>query len=323
MRKMIRLSLAVVIGFNATSVSRADETNPENPIASQDNAATKPSALDHVAKEVGAAAAGNEMEAIETAEDAKATAPIEATKEVAVEKQWKPRQIVTLFRTPGGEPKHTKKTARVPYYTLSYQDVNRGGNTERVEVRQLAYRDQEVTVASSGTATLFCDEFSLKLSGESSETKYDFECPGRLKLQIDGMQIDCDSGKLSDGELQLENATVAIRGTVVASAHMAIHLDIKGVRTAEFGMVPPEGLDLQPPPHGVIAPLTPYPQKSYQPIPDDNFREGKEPAGDDFDGPFGLEEEPSDRSFRRTRSSKQNQPEFFPRPQFSPANTLN
>ena len=322
MRKMIRLSLAVVIGFNATSISRADETRPEKPIASQE-ATIKPSDLDDVTEEVETAAADKEMEAIETAEDAKATAPIEATKEVAVEEQWKPRQIVTLFRAPGGEPKHTKKTARVPYYTLSYQDVNRGGNTERVEVRQLAYRDQEVTVASPGTATLYCDEFSLKLSGESSETKYDLECPGRLKLQIDGMQIDCDSGKLSDGKLQLENAPFAIRGTVVTSAQMAIHLDIKGIRTADFGMVPPEGLDLQPPPYGVVTPLRPHPQNSYQPVPDDKFREGKEPAGEDFDGAFGREEEPSDRSFRRTRSSQQNQPEFFPRPQFSPANTLN
>lgn len=194
--------------------------------------------------------------------------------------EWKPQLIVTLFTTADGGPRQAKQTARVPYYTLSYQEVDRGGKKERVEVRELAYRDQEVTVATAGSATLFCDDFALSISKSGDAVTYGFECAGRLQLRFDGMILDCDSGKLTEGKLELVNARATHKGTAITSEKMTVGLAVKGVRTAEFGIaLPPEAFELIPP--GSVAPrivADPLPASKLFPTPDDSFSSFEEPA---------------------------------------------
>lgn len=251
---------------------------------------------------LGIACGDEAINAADTVESAKAIAsdadevtepvdePAATSESEAVE--WKPRHIVTLFRTPNGQPLQTKKTAKVPYYTLSYRDVNRGGRTERLEVRELAYRDEEVAIATAGTATLFCDDLVLRLGTGQAKSQYDFECTGRLQLHMDGMVIDCESGKLSNGKLQLENAEVTVRGTTFSSAQLAVEVDITGVKTAEFGMVPPQGFELMPPPLG--SPLQRFPSFVPPPkfVPSTSAGTYELDAGDD--GVFFAPDEPGD-----------------------------
>lgn len=237
MRSMMRLSLVLVVGF------------------------------------VTGTACGDEVRRVVVVADAtKSDAPKAKDSDVA---EWKPRHIVTLFRTPNGEPRQTKTTAKMPYYTLSYRDINRGGKTERWQVRELAYRDQEVARASAGTAVLFCDDLVLRLGAGLDSKKYAFECTGRLRLHIDDMVIDCDSGKLTEGKFQIENAEVTVKGTTISSAQLTISVDITGVKTAELGTVT-SGFELLPPPLGV--PINRFPSSVLVPAPgrafiDDDHRE--------------------------------------------------
>ena len=162
--------------------------------------------------------------------------------------EWKPLLIVTLMTTEDGAPLRSTRKVRVPAYKDSFSHVNQGGSIVRVPIRELIYKEQMVATSSAGTATLFCDDLALSVSKQPDAVGYSFECSGRLQLRLDGLLMDCDSGKLSNGKLELTNVRVVHAGTGIASEKSTVNINVKGVRTAEFGQqLPPESCDLVPP----------------------------------------------------------------------------
>ena len=168
--------------------------------------------------------------------------------EERVADEWKPRLALTLYTTLDGIPKKTTQKVKVPYYKLSYEDVEQNGKTERHAIRHVGFHERDVTVAKPAGATLFCDAVIVDIASQENELIYAFECTDRLQLRFDGMVIDGDSGKLVDGNLELVNAKMTHNGTELTSEKMNIALSVRGLKTSEFGMpVPPTSCDLIPP----------------------------------------------------------------------------
>ena len=231
----------------------------------------------------------------------------------AEDAEWKPVLIVTLMTTEDGAPLTSTRKVRVPAYKESVSHVNQGGNIVRVPTRELIYREQMVTTSSSGTATLFCDDLALSVSKQPDAVGYSFECSGRLQLRLDGLLMECDSGRLSNGKLELTNARVVHAGTEIASEKLTVSINVKGVRTAEFGQqLPPESCDLVPP--DFVQPPHFPPYVTPEPVPFGRGDVDRLNRGSTYEPDSSSEFSPRDSSVRDFRREDNGAPFDAPKP---------
>ena len=159
-------------------------------------------------------------------------------------KDWKPQLEVTLRIVPAGVAQAVKRTVRVPYYKVVYEQQEQGANRTQtptflppraVAVRKLAWREEEVMTSVAGIASVYCDELSVNITKDKDDLVYSFDCPGRIHVRFGQMILDCDSGKLSNGKLELVNAKMVHQGMDMTSDKMSLSLPVVGVKTAQFG----------------------------------------------------------------------------------------
>lgn len=206
---------------------------------------------------------------------------------------WKPRFAIVLHTAPGGVSRTVQKTVRQPITEMRYEKrVDDSGKAVMIPRKLTRYVERPISVTEPGTATLYCDALTVAVAGADEVPEFRFESKGRLTIHIANTVVDAASGILSEGQLELIDATVHQGITKFTSAKMSVSLPVHGILTQTFNQPVPQSSLAAP---GVLV------NPSSEPYGDDGeFTNGE--FFDREDDTFGESSPPED--FSPTTSSQ-------------------
>ncbi|MBL8818163.1 MAG: hypothetical protein JNL58_19205 [Planctomyces sp.] len=130
----------------------------------------------------------------------------------------------------------------------------------------VVYRDGDLhvfAVSPADITTLYCDSITLNVTDEGDATNYSIECKSRVRIRLNGMDIDAESASLKDGKCELVNAKFTHGKTTATASQLTLSLPIHGLSTKSFGRPVPE----IPPAANLNGSPTPF-DGPFRPVPD-------------------------------------------------------
>lgn len=157
--------------------------------------------------------------------------------------EWKPRFMISLQTSVEETNTPQERTIAIPFYKTEYEErTTSNGKKQRIPIRKLGYRNENVMVQPNRNATMFCDAVNVSLSN-SKTAGCEFECPGKLHLFAGAMSITAASGSLKDGRLHLVDAEIKQMGSVTATSEkLTLILPLHGMSTDTFDCTIPDAL---------------------------------------------------------------------------------
>lgn len=112
---------------------------------------------------------------------------------------------------------------------------------------QLPLAVQGSPTAVSEIADVYCDNISVNItSPDDGPSQYTLNCESAAHVRTLGLQIDCDTLEISDGQLTMTNVRIVQQGQTITTEKLSMTLPvISGASTAKFNQ-PLNVLDATP-----------------------------------------------------------------------------